>query len=84
MGVGSCATPTATQTDGRDRGNNATMIGLFYLIYYVATGIIEPFLPIYFSSLGYGGQIIGVLGSISPIATYQTVVTSRVTFANNR
>lgn len=71
MGVETTNPPhQATKEGGHDRENNATMIKLFYLIYYVATGIIEPFLPIYFSSLGYGGQIIGVLGSISPIATF--------------
>lgn len=52
------------------RQETGNLIRLLYLAYYIATGIIEPFMPIYFSSLGYGGQIIGILGSITPITTF--------------
>jgi MFS family permease len=42
----------------------------FYFIYSMAIGCILPFLPLYYRSLGHGGAIIGMIGSISPFTSF--------------
>lgn len=47
-----------------------TLVRMLYTTYYMAEGFLQPFLPEYYASLGYGGQIIGFLGSITPFTTF--------------
>ncbi|CAB9528607.1 Major facilitator superfamily domain containing [Seminavis robusta] len=42
------------------------IIRILYLSYYASTGSLVPYLPVYYHSLGHGGQVIGVLSSLRP------------------
>jgi PPP family 3-phenylpropionic acid transporter len=59
----------AVSTTKRDEWETLFLIRLLYLTYFMALGCIQPFLPLYFHSLGHGGAVIGVIGSISPFTT---------------
>lgn len=48
----------------------ANMIRLLFITYYGSLGALMPFLPVYFHSLGHGGQAIGLLGAVKPLTTF--------------
>ena len=54
----------------KDVSYNHHLIRLLYLSYFMATGCIQPFLSIYYHSLGFSGTIIGLIGSISPFCSF--------------
>jgi MFS family permease len=55
------------------RADNTNLLALFrvlFFIYYASLGSLLPYLPVYYHSLGHGGQIIGMLGAIKPFTTF--------------
>jgi MFS-type transporter involved in bile tolerance (Atg22 family) len=46
------------------------LIRVLFLCYYGSLGSLMPYLPVYYQSLGHGGLIIGMLGSIKPLTTF--------------
>ena len=46
------------------------LIRVLYFTYYASLGSLLPYLPVYYHSLGHGGQIIGMLGAIKPFTTF--------------
>jgi PPP family 3-phenylpropionic acid transporter len=44
-------------------------IAVFFFVYYSANGVLVPYLSAYFRELGFSGQEIGLVASMSPIAT---------------
>jgi hypothetical protein len=46
------------------------MIRLLFITYYGSLGALMPYLPVYFHSLGHGGQAIGLLGAVKPLTTF--------------
>ena len=50
--------------------NSLNLIRLLYLTYFLAIGCIQPFLSVYYHSLGFSGTQIGLIGSISPFASF--------------
>jgi len=46
------------------------LIRILFLSYYASLGSLLPYLPVYYHSLGHGGQIIGMLGAIKPMTTF--------------
>ncbi len=69
--TGGMTTPTAAKRiQEHDDWVTLTLIKMLYTTFYMAEGVLHPFLPEYYASLGYGGQIIGLLGSITPFTTF--------------
>jgi PPP family 3-phenylpropionic acid transporter len=60
----------ASAATNKDEWRTLLLIRLLYVTYYMAIGCLQPFLPVYYQSLGYGGMIIGVIGSITPFTTF--------------
>ena len=64
----------ATKTDARkgdgDPANLLILIRIMFFTYYASLGSLLPYLPVYYHSLGHGGQIIGMLGAIKPFTTF--------------
>ena len=46
------------------------LIRLLFITYYASLGSLLPYLPVYYHSLGHGGQIIGLIGAIKPFTTF--------------
>ncbi|KAL7570513.1 hypothetical protein ACA910_004289 [Epithemia clementina (nom. ined.)] len=46
------------------------LIRILFLFYYGSLGSLMPYLPVYYHSLGHGGQIIGMLGAVKPFTTF--------------
>ena len=46
------------------------LIRVLFLCFYGSLGSLMPYLPVYYQSLGHGGLIIGLLGSIKPLTTF--------------
>ena len=46
------------------------LIRILFLLYYGSLGALMPYLPVYYHSLGHGGQIIGLLGAVKPFTTF--------------
>mmetsp|Transcript_10859 Transcript_10859/g.16411 ORF Transcript_10859/g.16411 Transcript_10859/m.16411 type:complete len:541 (+) Transcript_10859:457-2079(+) len=46
------------------------LIRLLFITYYGSLGALMPYLPVYFHSLGHGGQAIGLLGAVKPLTTF--------------
>lgn len=46
------------------------LIRSLFLCYYGSLGSLMPYLPVYYDSLGHGGQIIGLLGAVKPATTF--------------
>jgi PPP family 3-phenylpropionic acid transporter len=71
---GGQATPTAEKCNdpatNDDEWMTMLLIRMLYVAFYMANGFLQPFLPVYYESLGYKGQIVGLLGSISPFTTF--------------
>jgi hypothetical protein len=59
----------ATNADD-DPANLLILIRVMFFVYYASLGSLLPYLPVYYHSLGHGGQIIGMLGAIKPFITF--------------
>lgn len=46
------------------------LIRILFLTLYASMGSIQPYLPVYYHSLGHSGLVIGVLGAIRPLVTF--------------
>jgi len=46
------------------------LIRFLFVTYYASLGSLLPYLPVYYHSLGHGGQVIGMLGAIKPFTTF--------------
>jgi len=53
-----------------DPANLLILIRIMFFTYYASLGSLLPYLPVYYHSLGHGGQIIGMLGAIKPFTTF--------------
>eukprot|EP00980_Cylindrotheca_fusiformis_P030601 scaffold25091_cov147-Cylindrotheca_fusiformis.AAC.1 len=53
-----------------EQWQNLVLISLLNLVYSMAIGCVQPFLSLYYRSLGHGGEIIGLIGSISPFTSF--------------
>jgi len=53
-----------------DDWSTLLLIRLLYFTYYMADAVLHPFLPEYYVSRGYGSQVVGLIGSITPMATF--------------
>ena len=62
--TGEAATPP------KDDPRILMLIRLLFITYYGSLGSLLPYLPVYYHSLGHGGQIIGMLGAIKPFTTF--------------
>ncbi len=54
---------------GQRAGRPALYGSLFYLGFFLAAGAFAPFLSVYFTELGFSGQQVGLLATLSPIST---------------
>jgi predicted MFS family arabinose efflux permease len=61
---------TTTTTAQTEDPRILTLIRILFLLYYGSLGALMPYLPVYYHSLGHGGQIIGVLGAVKPFTTF--------------
>jgi PPP family 3-phenylpropionic acid transporter len=53
-----------------EQPHTLVLIRLLYMIYSMAIGCVQPFLSVYYRSLGHGGEIIGLIMSISPFTSF--------------
>ncbi len=53
-----------------DQSSLLMLIRVMFFAYYASLGSLLPYLPVYYHSLGHGGQIIGMLGAIKPFITF--------------
>lgn len=53
-----------------DQASLLILIRVMFFAYYASLGSLLPYLPVYYHSLGHGGQIIGMLGAIKPFTTF--------------
>ena len=53
-----------------DQAKLLILIRIMFFAYYASLGSLLPYLPVYYHSLGHGGQIIGMLGAIKPFTTF--------------
>lgn len=53
-----------------DQAHLLILIRIMFFAYYASLGSLLPYLPVYYHSLGHGGQIIGMLGAIKPFITF--------------
>ena len=53
-----------------DQSSLLILIRIMFFAYYASLGSLLPYLPVYYHSLGHGGQIIGMLGAIKPFITF--------------
>uniref|UniRef100_A0A7S4AHB0 Major facilitator superfamily (MFS) profile domain-containing protein n=1 Tax=Pseudo-nitzschia australis TaxID=44445 RepID=A0A7S4AHB0_9STRA len=53
-----------------DPPNLLILIRIMFFTYYASLGSLLPYLPVYYHSLGHGGQVIGMLGAIKPFTTF--------------
>jgi hypothetical protein len=53
-----------------DDPNLLILIRILFFTYYASLGSLLPYLPVYYHSLGHGGQVIGMLGAIKPFTTF--------------
>lgn len=60
---------TKPNTDD-DQSGLLMLIRVMFFAYYASLGSLLPYLPVYYHSLGHGGQIIGMLGAIKPFITF--------------
>jgi hypothetical protein len=54
----------------KDDPHLLVLIRFLFFAYYASLGSLLPYLPVYYHSLGHGGQIIGMLGAIKPFTTF--------------
>jgi MFS family permease len=62
--------PLPSQDLPKDDPRILFLIRLLFITYYGSLGSLLPYLPVYYHSLGHGGQIIGMLGAIKPFTTF--------------
>jgi len=60
----------APPVEDQDDPKILMLIRLLFVTYYGSLGSLLPYLPVYYHSLGHGGQIIGLLGAIKPFTTF--------------
>lgn len=46
------------------------LIRLLFLSFYGSLGVLMPYLPVYYHSLGHDGMYIGLLGAVKPLTTF--------------
>ncbi|KAG5181377.1 major facilitator superfamily domain-containing protein [Tribonema minus] len=46
------------------------IVKVLFLLYYASLGVVMPYLPVYYHSLGHGNRRIGHLGAITPAVTF--------------
>lgn len=56
--------------EGDDSSSALLLIKVLYVTYYLSNAVLHPFLPEFYNSRGYGSQVIGLIGSISPFTTF--------------
>ena len=61
---------SATRSRQIDDPRILFLIRLLFITYYASLGSLLPYLPVYYHSLGHGGQVIGMLGAIKPSTTF--------------
>jgi len=61
---------TISTKEENDPANLLLLIRIMFFTYYASLGSLLPYLPVYYHSLGHGGQIIGMLGAIKPFTTF--------------
>ena len=70
----SVATPPTSKevavSEVKEDGRILMLIRVLFLLYYGSLGSLMPYLPVYYHSLGHGGQIIGMLGAVKPLTTF--------------
>ena len=59
-----------TTAEEIEHGRLLMLIRVLFLCFYGSLGSLMPYLPVYYQSLGHGGLIIGLLGSIKPLTTF--------------
>ena len=59
-----------SENDSHTDPKTLMMIRLLFITYYASLGALMPYLPVYFHSLGHGGQAIGLLGAVKPLTTF--------------
>jgi len=69
-GVQKNARKINTNKGDGDPANLLILIRIMFFTYYASLGSLLPYLPVYYHSLGHGGQIIGMLGAIKPFTTF--------------
>eukprot|EP00977_Amphora_coffeiformis_P001238 scaffold259_cov158-Amphora_coffeaeformis.AAC.4 len=61
---------TASQQSEKENPRVLNLIRVLFLLYYGSLGALMPYLPVYYMSLGHGGQIVGLLGAVKPFTTF--------------
>jgi len=64
------AAAAADDRPGKEDPRIMRWVRLLFLTYYGSLGSLLPYLPVYYHSLGHGGQIIGLLGAVKPFTTF--------------
>ena len=62
--------PVASKPTEKEDPRVLALIRVLFLLYYGSLGALMPYLPVYYMSLGHGGQIIGLLGAVKPFTTF--------------
>jgi MFS_1 like family len=60
----------AFRDDEQDDPKVLNLVRILFLTYYGSLGSLMPYLPVYYQSLGHGGQVIGMLGAVKPFTTF--------------
>jgi predicted MFS family arabinose efflux permease len=63
-------TQRSKMKENKKNEDSIWVMRFLFLSYWGALGSIDPFLPMYYHSLGLSGQLIGVLGAITPFSTF--------------
>lgn len=63
-GGGKSATKTTTTN------TPLTLIRVLFLSFYGSLGVLMPYLPVYYHTLGHDGMVIGLLGAVKPLTTF--------------
>jgi MFS-type transporter involved in bile tolerance (Atg22 family) len=58
------------EDNSRTNPRTLMLIRLLFITYYGSLGSLMPYLPVYYHSLGHGGQAIGMLGAVKPLTTF--------------
>jgi MFS family permease len=59
-----------SQKDNKEEQRLIRLLQILYVAFYASQGCLTPFLPVYYDSLGHGGAVIGLIGSINPFTTF--------------
>ena len=63
-------TPPSVDSDIEEERKLIRLLQILYVAFYASQGCLQPFLPIYYDSLGHKGAVIGLIGSINPLTTF--------------